>query len=225
MPGGLPPSIDTRQLLPALMGAIVVQLATALLGRRLLDAGPGPAATMLAYLVLPSLAAIVRLWIAVVWRERDGWSRLGFAWIKRRWLLSAAALGLLSVPVLMLVTAATKPIFGPAKNPPLPLSGAEAWSQPSYLLMLMLGVVVLAPLMEEMIFRGLLFGWLRRHLGLWQAAALAALAHAVLHFDLGALPGLFILFLFLAWIYEYSQSLWIPAIVHGVHNFAALQLA
>ena len=90
--------------------------------------------------------------------------------------------------------------------------------------MLFLGIVVLAPLMEEMIFRGLLFGWLRRHLGLWQAAALAALGHAILHFDLGALPGLFALFLFLAWIYEYSQRLWVPAIIHAVHNFAVLQL-
>ncbi|MBT3370300.1 MAG: CPBP family intramembrane metalloprotease [Rhodospirillaceae bacterium] len=224
MPINTPPSIATRQMSLALMGAIIVQLAAALWGRRLLGAEHGPAAMLLAYLVVPSLAAIIWLWFAAVWRERDGWSRLGFAWIDRRWLLRAVALGLLSVPVLMLVTAITKPVFGPAKNPALPLSGAEAWSQPSYLLMLFLGIVVLAPLMEEMIFRGLLFGWLRRHLGLWQAAALAALGHAILHFDLGALPGLFALFLFLAWIYEYSQSLWVPAIIHAVHNFAVLQL-
>jgi len=220
----MPPSIATRQMSLALMGAIIVQLAAALWGRRLLGAEHAPAAMMLAYLVLPSLAAILWLWFAAVWREQDGWSRLGFVWIERRWLLRAVGLGLASLPALILVTAITNPIFGPARNPPLPFSGAAAWNQPSYLLMMLLGIVVLAPLIEEMIFRGLLFGWLRRHLGLWQAAALAALGHAILHFDLGAMPGLFTLFLFLAWIYEYSQSLWVPAVIHSVHNFIALQL-
>lgn len=222
----MPPSIKTRDMWPAVLGAIIVQLAMALLGRRLL--GPGeeqaPAATMLVYLVLPSLAAIVWVWFATVWREQDGWSRLGFAWIDRRWLLRAVALGAISVPVLMLITAVTKPVFGPAKNPALPLTGADAWGEPSYMAALLLGVVLLAPLMEEMIFRGLLFGWLRRRYGLWHAAALAALGHAILHFDQGALPGLFLFFLFLAWIYEYSQSLWVPTIIHSVHNFVVLQL-
>jgi membrane protease YdiL (CAAX protease family) len=210
----------------ALTGAIIVQLTVALIGRRLLDpSGEGePAAMLLAYLALPSLAAIVWVWFACVWSERDGWARLGFAWIDRRWLVLAVALGLFSVPATMLISALARPLFGPSSNPVLPLAAGEAWGQPVYMLMLLLGIVVLAPLMEEMVFRGLLFGWLRQRRGLWQAATLAALGHAMMHFDLGALPGLFALFLFLAWIYEYSQNLWVPSIIHGVHNFVVLQL-
>jgi hypothetical protein len=78
--------------------------------------------------------------------------------------------------------------------------------------------------MEEMVFRGLLYGWLRQRLGLWQAVTLVALGHALMHFNLGALPGLFALFLLLAWIYEYSQNLWVPSIIHAIHNLFALLL-
>jgi len=124
----------------------------------------------------------------------------------------------------MLITALTRPLLGPTAGPALPLSPAEALGQPAYYLTMVLGIAVLSPLMEEMVFRGLLFGWLRRRFTLWNAGALAALAHAVMHFDMGALPGLFALFLFLAWIYEYSECLWVPAIIHGVHNFVVLQL-
>jgi len=220
------PSLDTRDMWVAVVGAIIVQLTVALIGRRLL--GPGgegaPASMLLAYLVLPSLAAIIWVWFTSVWSERDGWARLGFAWIDRRWFIRAVTLGLVSVPATMLITALGKPLFGPSTNPALPLTDGQTWGQPSYMLMMLLGIVVLAPLMEEMVFRGLLYGWLRRRRGLWQAASLAALAHALLHFDLGALPGLFALFLFLAWIYEYSQSLWVPSIIHAVHNLVVLQL-
>lgn len=204
----------------------MIQLAVALLGRRLLgpDGGGEPAAKMLVYLVLPSLAAIIWVWFASVWSEPAGWARLGFVPINRRWFMRAIAVGALSVPATMLITALTKPLFGPASGPALPLSSEQAWSQPSFLLTVFLGIVVLAPLMEEMVFRGLLYGWLRRNFGLWQAAILAAMGHAALHFDLGALPGLLALFLFLAWIYEYSESLWVPAIIHAVHNFIVLIL-
>ena len=78
--------------------------------------------------------------------------------------------------------------------------------------------------MEEIIFRGLLFGWLRGRFGLWNAGTLAAVADAAIHFDPGALPGLFVLFLFLAWSYEVSHSLWVPIIIHGLHNFIVLQI-
>jgi len=220
------PSLNTRDMRLAVIGAVMIQLAVVLLGRRLLgtDGTGEPAVKLLAYLVLPSLAAIIWVWFASVWSEPAGWARLGFARINRRWFIRAIALGAVSVPATMLITALSKPLFGPASGPALPLANEQAWSQPSFLLTVFLGIVVLAPLMEEVVFRGLLYGWLRQRFGLWQAAILAASGHALLHFDLGALPGLLVLFLFLAWIYEYSESLWVPAIIHAAHNFVVLIL-
>ncbi len=220
------PGLATRDIRRTVVGAIFVQGAAALIGRRLLDPSmeDEPATFLLAYVALPSLATIIWVWFAAVWSERDGWARLGFAWIDRRWLVRAVALGLLSVPATMLITALGRPLFGSSTDPAMPLSLVQAWGQPVYMLTMLLGVVVLAPLMEEMVFRGLLYGWLRQRRGLWQAVTLVALGHALMHFNLGALPGLFALFLLLAWIYEYSQNLWVPSIIHAIHNFFALML-
>ena len=220
------PSLDTPVMRLAAIGAIMMQVGVALMGRRVL--GPmeqiGPTTLLLTFVVVPSSVAIVWIWFAAVWRERDGWAGLGFARIDRRWLLRAIALGVISVPVLMAITALTRPLLGPTSGPALPLTPGQALENPIYFLTMLLGIALLSPLMEEMVFRGLLFGWLRRHFSLWHAAALAAVAHATLHFDFGAMPGLLVLFLFLAWIYEYSENLWVPSIIHGVHNFVVLQL-
>ncbi|MDA1100058.1 MAG: type II CAAX endopeptidase family protein [Proteobacteria bacterium] len=220
------PSLATRDMWPATVGAIIVQVTAALVGRRLLlrDGEPEPAMILLAYLVLPGLAAMVWVWFSSVWSERDGWAGLGFARIGRRRLAQAIALGLLAVPVAMLISTLAAPLLGPSSGPALPLAPGQAWGQPYYILMLLLGAVVLGPLMEEMIFRGLLYGWLRQRLNLWPAAAAAAGLHALLHFDLGALPSLFALFVFLACVYEYSQNLWVPSIIHAMHNFGVLHL-
>lgn len=40
---------------------------------------------------------------------------------------------------------------------------------------------ILAPIAEELLFRGALFGWLRQHLSAWPTIALTALAFAIIH--------------------------------------------
>ncbi|MDP6345231.1 MAG: type II CAAX endopeptidase family protein [Alphaproteobacteria bacterium] len=223
----MPPALDSRIVLPAAVGAVIVQVPAARLAGALLlsgDGDPGPEAFLLAFLLLPSAAGIVWVWFFAVWREPGGWPDIGFAKVSGRWLWEAVAVGLLSVLAIMLITEMAAPWFGEPKGPPLPLPAEQALTRPLYLLVLVLGGAVIGPLMEEMVFRGLLFGWLRQRFNWWLAGAAAALAHALLHFDPGALPGLFVFFLFLAWLYERAESLWVPAIVHGTHNFVVLQL-
>ena len=222
----MPPSLNTQDMRLAVIGAIAIQVGVALMARRI--QGPmdqvGPTAIMMGYLVIPGLAAIAWIWFAAVWREPGGWAGLGLVRTPARRLLRAVAMGILSVPVLMLITWLTKPILGPTSGPVLPMTGQEALGHPVYWVTMVLAVTIISPLMEEMVFRGLLYGWLRQRFSMVHAGLLAAVAHAVLHFDAASLPGLIALFLFLAWIYEFSQSLWIPAIIHGVHNFVVLHL-
>lgn len=211
----------------ALFGAFALQVGVGLMA--LHHFGPteemSPTMVMFGFIVLPCGAAIIWLWYATVWRQAYGWAGLGFTRSKRRWLLGAIALGLCSAPAVMLITKVSEPIFGPSAGSALPLVSGQALSQPVYFLAMVLGIAVLSPIMEEIIFRGLLFGWLRGRFGLWHAGALAAIANAAIHFDPGALPGLFTLFLLLAWNYEASRSLWVPIIIHGLHNFVVLQMA
>ncbi len=223
----MPPSLETRHMVFALFGAVALQVGVSLMA--LHHFGPteemSPTMVMFGFMVLPCGAAIIWLWYAAVWREVHGWAGLGFARLKRRWLLAAIALGLFSTPTVMLITKVAEPIFGPSAGSALPIVSGQAFAQPVYFLAMVLGIAVLSPIMEEIMFRGLLFGWLRRRFGLWHAGALAAIADAAIHFDPGALPGLFALFLLLAWSYEVSRNLWVPVIIHGIHNFVVLQMA
>lgn len=79
-------------------------------------------------------------------------------------------------------------------------------------------VVVLAPIAEEIVFRGLLLRACRRHWGIVPSAVLTGLLFGLSHGEPWALFGLIPLGILLALITEATGSI-IPAIVaHSVHN-------
>jgi membrane protease YdiL (CAAX protease family) len=81
--------------------------------------------------------------------------------------------------------------------------------------------VLAAPLFEEFIFRGLIFGGLRRLAGALPAAAGSALLFAIVHPPLAMVPVL-VLGLCAAWAYERSKSLLAPMLVHAAYNAMVL---
>jgi len=87
------------------------------------------------------------------------------------------------------------------------------------------GAVVLAPMIEEVLFRGLLYRWLRQRLPVGAAALLSALLHAGLHFDPAAIPRFTVTFVLFALLYEKTRSLWCPILAHGGHNLVAVASA
>ncbi|MYN46945.1 CPBP family intramembrane metalloprotease [Pseudoduganella sp. FT93W] len=86
----------------------------------------------------------------------------------------------------------------------------------------LLGLTVLAaPLCEEFIFRGLIFGGLRRTLTPLLSALVSAAIFAVVHPPLSMLP-VFVLGLCTAWAYQRSQTLLAPMLVHALYNAAVV---
>jgi membrane protease YdiL (CAAX protease family) len=81
--------------------------------------------------------------------------------------------------------------------------------------------VVAAPLCEEFIFRGLIYGGLRRSMSAAPAMLASAAIFAVIHPPLSMLP-VFVLGLCTAWTYERSKTLLAPMLVHAVYNAAVL---
>lgn len=77
--------------------------------------------------------------------------------------------------------------------------------------------VIAAPIFEEFIFRGLIFGGLRRSFGVWPATLASAAVFAILHPALGMVP-VFVLGVCTALVYERTRSLLAPMIVHAVYN-------
>lgn len=100
-----------------------------------------------------------------------------------------------------------------------------AMSQPFSLVFALLSVLVLAPLIEEFLFRGLLQTYFKKRLGRAAAILLSALAFAFFHYSpvqgLGNVSLIFALFLlggFLGFIYERQKSLWAPIGLHMSFN-------
>jgi len=94
---------------------------------------------------------------------------------------------------------------------------------PAVLAGFVVAVVVLAPLLEELIFRAgvqtALLAWLgpgRR----WLVILLAAVLFTAIHSSVAAhaLPGLLALSVLLGWLYERSGSIWPCVAVHAVFN-------
>ena len=88
------------------------------------------------------------------------------------------------------------------------------------LLALLLGGVV-APVAEEIFFRGYLYTGMRARWGVGWALAVSSLIFALIHLTPGVLPPLFIMGLLLAYLYERSDSLWPSILLHATINSIA----
>lgn len=84
--------------------------------------------------------------------------------------------------------------------------------------------IILAPLAEEILFRGVLYGWIRqlglRGLGMW----VSAIAFAAIHMNLPIFLPLLALGLALALLYEWTDNLLAPIAAHGVFNAINIML-
>ena len=99
------------------------------------------------------------------------------------------------------------------------LVGAKSWWTRVYL-----GVfaVVIAPVAEEFIFRGVLYPFVKQ-LGYPRFAWIGVnFLFALIHMDAAALVPLFVLALALTWLYERTDNLLAPVTAHGLFNAANL---
>lgn len=81
---------------------------------------------------------------------------------------------------------------------------------------------LLAPVAEEIFFRGFLYGGLRKRIGVAGAMIASTLFFTALHFSIAVFIPLFCLGLFLAWLYEKTGSLYPGIILHASNNALAL---
>lgn len=85
-------------------------------------------------------------------------------------------------------------------------------------------VVLLAPVGEELFFRGLLFGALRGRWRFASSAALSAAVFAVFHVLPLLMPLMFVVGYALAWLYERRGSLVVPMAAHAAFNVVGYTL-
>jgi membrane protease YdiL (CAAX protease family) len=81
-----------------------------------------------------------------------------------------------------------------------------------------LGAILLAPLVEEILFRGLLYPFLKQHGPPWVATWITALAFAAIHTNLVTFLPLAFVGLVLVWVYELTDNLLAPIVGHALFN-------
>jgi uncharacterized protein len=96
---------------------------------------------------------------------------------------------------------------------------ANAFNPTSGLLWLFLGVSVLAPVTEELLFRGIVQGELRKAMPEWLAIVLQALIFAAYHMQLVQSSYVILPGLMLGFAYYWTRSLWVPIAMHIGFNF------
>lgn len=223
--------ITTRDILVATLGAILIPVVTIRWSSRvflgdvnptMFDPASAPLAMVLIFLFIPPLAGLLWVWLFTVYGERDGWSRLGFQPLSRAALVRAAGIGLLALLLVQLIVPLTPESLGEPSEPFLSFDMEVADAVVVYRLAYAAGAAGLAPLFEELLFRGLLFSWVRRRFPFLVSAVIAALPHAAMHGDLAAMPALTVIFVLFAWIYERERTLWAPIAAHAAYNVTVL---
>jgi uncharacterized protein len=189
-------------------------LLPGLIGSGLSDDGLDVADLM----ILP-IASILGIAVFVVLLGRLPWSGLGLRSAPAAAYLRALGWWLLCLPIVAAVLYATYKITGRAaieeQLDMMPdLSDDDGTITAAFILL----VGILSPVAEELVFRGVLFAWLRRHLGFWIAGMLSALVFACAHGIPDIILPTAILGLLFAWIYERTGSLWPAMLAHIAHN-------
>ncbi len=87
---------------------------------------------------------------------------------------------------------------------------------------LAIGAVIIAPIAEELIFRRVIFSFLKEKNSTISATIITSALFAIIHFTLVQIPGLFILGIIMQILYIKHKTL-VPAIMfHAMHNFTAM---
>jgi membrane protease YdiL (CAAX protease family) len=129
------------------------------------------------------------------------------------------ALAILLLPVVAVINGVLIPQVSEEDfhNPQLYAVAPSGFSWPAFLSMLVMAGIV-APFAEELAFRGLLFPWLRKRLGVTAAALLSGLIFAILHGVPVLIPALAAIGVALALLYQRCGSLWPVIVAHGAFN-------
>ncbi|HMQ09657.1 MAG TPA: CPBP family intramembrane metalloprotease, partial [Candidatus Nanoperiomorbaceae bacterium] len=99
--------------------------------------------------------------------------------------------------------------------------GFAATNNVSELVFIFVALVIVAPLFEEMMMRGFLFGKLREYLSLWPSAILVSLVFALAHGQINVGIMTFVLSMFACRMREKTGAIWAGLFLHMTVNLVA----
>ena len=186
-------------------------------GTKQMRSAPAPAQQMFFALVAALFVCLLAGSLAIAWLAgRRNWREplalCAPAWLPPRWGLVAFVL---AMPAYLALASVTIRLFYP---------DFSTWffvpADPAGLAISFLAVVVLAPLAEELLFRGWIYSGLRKAAGKMTAIAVTTLLFAFAHSDGGLIYPAAILIpgLALALVREWTGSTWMSFAAHASYN-------
>lgn len=172
------------------------------------------------YLALSAQFLIMYLALRFILMRPAGltWMDLGvYGFRDASWKMKAVGIGLLCVPLAGITNLIVQLFLGEIENPQLETLAPAGFAWSSFIAA-MLMTAVIAPILEELIFRGFLYRYLRERMPVQAAMWVSALIFASLHMIPELIPALVMVGYLLAYAYERSQTVIAPIIAHGVFN-------
>lgn len=135
---------------------------------------------------------------------------------------AAGALGVWFVALVggALLTQALTPLLGQPRSNTVEVLGQSF--DPLFVALIVPTLCVLAPAMEELLFRGALYGWLRRRLPAAPAIPVTAALFAAAHLLPALFPILFVFGLAATWVRERTGSTFNSFVMHATQNTFAV---
>jgi CAAX protease family protein len=189
----LPPTIDTNLLVVVQLGFWVFVIGTILLS----------------FLVRHMRPA-----------DLFGFDRLGFVKV----FLLGVGLLIAALPLIFASSAVVSSLFhvDSQKDSQPIMQLFERVADPTKRIPIIVLAIVIAPLSEEFVFRGFLYGVLKRYAGALPALGFTGVAFALIHLHAPSLLPLFLLACVLTLAYELSGSLLVPMAMHALFNAITL---
>lgn len=163
------------------------------------------------------LILIIKVSRHFTWAEL-GWKKVGFMPGLKDILKIWGLTWLIHIIYMLILT-----FYGiiPAEN-----ELVELLQKPTFLILVVniFLIAIVAPVIEETLFRGLLFGSLRTYFGCWSAIIISSVIFSALHFELIGFIPRFALGLGLGYLYVKHDSIYPSIGLHALNNLLAIIL-
>jgi membrane protease YdiL (CAAX protease family) len=186
------------------------------------DAGPDSLRATISTLVYAAFCLFVlwTIYVLIVKRYRCSWHTLGMRPVAWQWLAAVPIIYAILTFSYVLLYRGMVAVFGPATHWPAQLTPETlaATQQPALEALVIITGTILTPLVEELLFRGVLYQALRRSLPVSGATVLSAMIFALMHLNVVMFIPLLVMGLILALVYEWSGSIVPTILLHACNN-------
>lgn len=178
-------------------------------------------AGFLAGLLAQNIAIFAGLYGVLVWWRGMSWGDLGLRPAQGKWLKTTGIIILALFPLTLALEMALEHFLDFSfEDLALQIYAPYGFSWLSASGLVVLGGI-LAPVAEELYFRGVLYGWMRQRWSPTVGMLASAAIFASIHLQPQVMPEIFLVGVILAWLYERSGSLFPGILLHMAMNILA----